>query len=213
MWLQLYFLWQVHITTYYWSGTEVKQLQDHHVTGVSAGPGLGCVGVLSATKIFYSERFVHRSLLRTDTQPYFLRCGLSQSRVRDGESCSQTALVDELSSLALTMLSVVIADGLLIHQTWVAIAPIAGIGPVNFGRKSLLQVLYRNGKPYIADSSCKILGSNPAQKSVTSCRSSLIVPHAYTSSSMLILVHKHHHWNPHIRIRRRGDCGNAFHFH
>lgn len=75
--------------------------------------------------------------------------GFSNHCDRMGDLAHEQAILDELSSLALIMLSVLIADGLLIHQTWVAMAPIREEGLVNFGRKSLLQVLYRNGKRHL----------------------------------------------------------------
>ncbi|KAM5533919.1 hypothetical protein V8D89_012459 [Ganoderma adspersum] len=133
-------------------------LQDDHATGVSAGPGLGCVGVLNAAETFYSER-------------------------------------DELSSLALIMLSVLIADGLLIHQTWVAIAPIREEGLINFGRKSLLQVLYRNETRYFTVTSIlvsqfllelqatdKRMRAGGSQLSITNSRISSVVFHRVVGS-------------------------------
>ena len=81
--------------------------------------------------------------------PIFSDVGLPNHCDRMGDRAHEQAILDELSSLALIMLSVLIADGMLIHQTWVAIAPIGEEGLIHFGRKSLLQVLYRNGKPHL----------------------------------------------------------------
>ena len=48
----------------------------------------------------------------------------------------------------MTILSVLATNGLLIYQTWVAIAPRGGIRSVNLGKGSLLHVFFRNGEPY-----------------------------------------------------------------
>ena len=108
--------------------------------------------------------------------PIFSDVGLPNHCDRMGDRAHEQAILDELSSLALIMLSVLIADGMLIHQTWVAIAPIGEEGLTNFGRKSLLQVLYRNGKLHLSLVQDHLLTCN--QKPDTS-RGSSVTRHSY----------------------------------
>ena len=103
------------------------------------------------------------------------------------------------------MLSVLIADGLLIHQTWLAIAPVAGMGSVGLGLKSLLQVLYRNGNLYL-----NLLSQDYVLTIYPEARYfALVLFNGIPTRTCSYRRDQHHHWNPNDCIRRNDCRGNV----